>query len=73
MELTELKKLLKLLRSNGVLKYECQGIKLELSESSTEQTAAAPAQGVLGEEELTAEQLLFYSAPEIPIMEAPEN
>jgi hypothetical protein len=72
MDLKDLKELLKVLRDKGVTEYECQGIKLKLSEDvpvskyKRRQEIEEPM-----EPELTEEERLFYSAvhPMAPIEE----
>lgn len=63
MELKHLKDLLKLLREKGVIEYEAQGIKLKLTEEAP-QSKYKRKQEIEGveEQELTEEELLYYSA-----------
>lgn len=63
MDLKNLKDLLKLLREKGVLEYESQGIKLKLSEDAP-QSKYKRRQEIeeLEDQELTEEELLYYSA-----------
>lgn len=63
MELKNLKDLLKLLREKGVLEYEAEGIKLKLSEDAP-QSKYKRRQEIedVEEQELTEEELLYYSA-----------
>ena len=62
MELTELKKLLKVLQSYGVTHYTTPELALQLQPSEATQGASAPA-NVPAEPELTQEELLYYSVP----------
>jgi len=63
MELKHLKDLLKLLREKGVIEYEAQGIKLKLTEEAP-QSKYKRKQEIeeVEEQELTEEELLYYSA-----------
>lgn len=61
-----LKPLLKLLRSQGVLKFETPELKVELSESLPRKEPRAEREET-EERELTSDELLYYSAP--PIIE----
>jgi hypothetical protein len=72
MDLKDLKELLKVLRDKGVTEYECQGIKLKLSEDVP--VSKYKRRQELDEQvepELTEEERLFYSAvhPMTPIEE----
>lgn len=60
----ELKPLLKLLRSQGVLKYKTPELELELSElvPQNETTQQASDAAIPEDRELTPEELLYYSA-----------
>jgi hypothetical protein len=58
----ELKNLLKLLRSQGVLKYETDGLKLELCESLPRKEPRAERVEIEPDRELTYEEQLFYSS-----------
>lgn len=73
MDLKDLKELLKVLRDKGVLEYECQGIKLKLSEEAPLSKYKRKQEFVEidEEEELTEEERLFYSA--IPPMQTAEE
>lgn len=63
MELKNLKELLKVLREKGVLEFEMDGVKLKLSDEAP-QSKYKRRQEVeeLEEQELTEEELLYYSA-----------
>lgn len=72
-DLKELKALLKLLRSQGVLTYEDgEGVKLTLSEVAPESAKDASGAAIPEEHELTPEELLFYSATN-PQVETEQN
>lgn len=73
MDLRDLKELLKVLRDKGVTEYECQGVKLKLSEEApiSKYKKKQEFVDVDDEPELTEEERLFYSA--IPPMQAIEE
>jgi len=61
----ELKELLKLLRAQGVLKYESSDLKLELSEMvpesrSSQESSSAPQEKTW--DEMTDEEKMYYSS-----------
>lgn len=70
MDLKSLKDLLKVLRDKGVLEFEANGIKLKLSEDIPESRykKRQAEVDIEEEEELTDEELLYYSA--VPPTEA---
>jgi hypothetical protein len=64
MDLKQLKDLLKVLRDKGVLEFEANGIKVKLADEAPE-SRYKKRQGEieeLVEQELTEEELLYYSA-----------
>ena len=72
MDLKDLKELLKVLRDKGVTEYECNGVKLKLSEEvpvSKYKRRQEVEEQI--EPEMTEEERLFYSAihPMTPIEE----
>jgi hypothetical protein len=65
MQLKDLKSLLKLLRSQGVLEYTSEGITIKLSDNyATEQPFEAPAgaEVIPEEREMTEEERLYFSS-----------
>lgn len=69
-DIKQLKELLKLLRSQGVLQYQSTDLNLVLTEAPAPTIKSKAAEVMDDEEELTPEQeyerLLFYSAPTVP-------
>ena len=63
MDLKELKELLKVLRDKGVLEYRTKEIELKLSEDAPQSKYKRKQEtDELEEQELTEEELLYYSA-----------
>lgn len=63
MELKELKDLLKVLRAQGVLEFKSKDLLLKLSEDFPQHKEKKQEQTpILEEQELTEEELIFYSA-----------
>lgn len=63
MELKELKELLKVLRDKGVLEYRTSQVELKLSEEAPQSKYKRRQEAdELEEQELTEEELLYYSA-----------
>lgn len=73
MDLKDLKELLRVLRDKGVTEYECQGVRLKLSEEAplSKYKRRQEFAEIEGEPELTEEERLFYSA--IPPMQVIEE
>lgn len=64
MDLKNLKELLKVLREKGVLEFEMDGVKLKLSEEAPQSKykKRQEVEVIDDQDELTEEELLFYSA-----------